>query len=43
MQNLEEPNYTRPEDVKWFAVPDVLLTWNSEEITKWRKENSTLL
>ena len=43
MQNLEEPNYTRPEDVKWFAVPDVLLTWNFEEITKWRKENSTLL
>jgi tRNA (guanine37-N1)-methyltransferase len=43
MQNLEEPNYTRPEGVKWFAVPDVLLTWNSEEIAKWRKENSTLL
>ena len=43
MQNLEEPNYTRPEDVKWFTVPDILLTWNSEEIAKWRKENSTLL
>jgi len=43
MQNLEEPNYTRPENVKWFSVPDILLTWNSEEIDKWRKDNSILL
>ena len=40
MQNLEEPNYTRPEVVEWFPVPEILLTWNSEEITKRRKENS---
>ena len=40
MQNLEEPNYTRPEIVEWFSVPEILLTWNSEEITKRRKENS---
>ena len=40
MQNLEEPNYTRPEIVKWFEVPDVLLNGNSEEITQWRKNNS---
>lgn len=43
MQNLEEPNYTRPENVKWFTVPDVLLNWNSEEIAKWRKDNSISL
>ena len=43
MQNLEEPNYTRPENVKWFSVPDILLTWNSGEIDKWRKDNSILL
>ena len=43
MQNLEEPNYTRPENIKWFSVPDILLTWNSEEIDKWRKDNSILL
>ena len=43
MQNLEEPNYTRPENVKWFSVPDVLLNWNSEEIAKWRKDNSISL
>ena len=40
MQNLEEPNYTRPEVVKWFEVPNILLNWNSEEISQWRKNNS---
>ena len=40
MQNLEEPNYTRPEGVKWFKVPDVLLNGNSEEISQRRKNNS---
>jgi tRNA (guanine37-N1)-methyltransferase len=40
MQNLEEPNYTRPEIVKWFEVPDVLLNGNSEEIAQWRRNNS---
>ena len=43
MQNLEEPNYTRPEIVEWFPVPETLLTWNSEEISQWRKNNSTFL
>ena len=40
MQNLEEPNYTRPEVVKWFNVPDILLNWNSEEIAQRKKNNS---
>jgi tRNA (guanine37-N1)-methyltransferase len=39
MQNLEEPNYTRPENVKWFSVPDVLLTGDSKDISNWRKKN----
>jgi len=39
MQNLEEPNYTRPENVKWFSVPDVLLTGDSKDISNWRKNN----
>ena len=43
MQNLEEPNYTRPENVKWFKVPDILLNGNSEEIEQWRKGHSTCL
>ena len=40
MQNLEEPNYTRPENVKWFTVPEILLNWNSEQISQWRKDNA---
>ena len=43
MQNLEEPNYTRPEIVKWFKVPEILLNGNSEEIAQWRKNNSKSL
>ncbi len=42
MQNLEEPNYTRPENVKWFTVPEILLTWNSEEIKNWRNNNKII-
>jgi len=41
MKNLEEPNYTRPENVKWFIVPEILLNWNSEEIKQRRKDNSS--
>lgn len=40
MKNLEEPNFTRPENVRWFKVPDVLLNGNSEEIAQWRRNNS---
>jgi len=43
MQNLEEPNYTRPENVKWFSVPEILLNWNAEEIKNWRKDNKISL
>ena len=39
MQNLEEPNYTRPETVKWFKVPKILLDGNTEEIKNWRSNN----
>ena len=43
MQNLEEPNYTRPEVVKWFKVPSTLLTGNSDEIKKRKNDNTTKL
>lgn len=43
MQNLEEPNYTRPENVKWFEVPQVLLTGNSQEILQWKKNNRKII
>jgi len=41
MLNLEEPNYTRPEVVEWFRVPEILLTGNSDEIKKRKKNNRT--
>ncbi len=39
MQNLEYPQYTRPEEVEWFKVPDVLLSGHHAEIEKWRQNN----
>lgn len=41
MQNLEEPNYTRPEIVEWFSVPEALLTGDFDEINKRKKNNRT--
>lgn len=40
MENLEYPQYTRPQEVEWFQVPDVLLNWNHKEICKRKEENS---
>ena len=40
MENLEYPQYTRPQEVEWFIVPDILLNWNHKEIEKWKQENS---
>jgi len=39
--NLEFPQYTRPEDFRGMKVPDVLLSGNHAEIAKWRDENSS--
>ena len=38
--NLEYPQYTRPEEFRGMKVPDVLLSGNHGEIAKWRKEHS---
>lgn len=38
--NLEFPQYTRPEDFRGMKVPEVLLSGNHGEIAKWRKEQS---
>lgn len=38
--NLEHPQYTRPEDFKGHKVPDILLSGNHAEIEKWKLENS---
>ncbi|MBI4099626.1 tRNA (guanosine(37)-N1)-methyltransferase TrmD, partial [Candidatus Microgenomates bacterium] len=36
-QNLEFPQYTRPEEFNGWKVPEILLSGNHAEIAKWRK------
>lgn len=38
-ESIEFPQYTRPEEFRNMKVPDVLLSGNHAEITKWRQEN----
>lgn len=38
--NLEYPQYTRPEDFRGMKVPEILLSGNHGEIAKWRAEHS---
>ncbi len=38
--NLEYPQYTRPEDFRGMKVPEVLLSGNHGEIAKWRADHS---
>jgi tRNA (guanine37-N1)-methyltransferase len=38
--NLEYPQYTRPEIFEGLKVPDILLSGNHGEIAKWRERNS---
>lgn len=35
----EYPQYSRPEVYEWLSVPKVLLSGDSKEIEKWKKEN----
>ena len=37
---LEAPQYTRPAEFRDWKVPEVLLSGNHAEITKWRKEQA---
>jgi tRNA (guanine37-N1)-methyltransferase len=37
---LEAPQYTRPAEFRGWKVPDVLLSGNHAEITRWRKEQA---
>lgn len=39
-QNIEFPQYTRPEVFRDERVPDVLLSGHHAEIDKWRSQNS---
>lgn len=38
-ENIEFPQYTRPEEFRGMQVPDVLLSGHHAEIAKWRAEN----
>ncbi|AKH33077.1 tRNA (guanine-N(1)-)-methyltransferase [candidate division SR1 bacterium Aalborg_AAW-1] len=40
MQNLEHPQYTRPEVVEGMKVPEVLLSGHHKKIAEWKKDNS---
>lgn len=37
--NIEYPQYTRPREVYWYKVPEILLSWNHKEIEKWKRDN----
>ena len=39
---LEYPQYTRPQEFRNWAVPDILLSGNHAEIAKWR-ENQAII
>ena len=39
-ENIEFPQYTRPEDFRGLKVPEVLLTGHHAEIEKWRVSHS---
>ncbi len=39
---LEYPHYTRPPEFRGWTVPDVLLSGNHAEITRWRREQALL-
>lgn len=40
-QNIEFPQYTRPEVFQGMKVPDVLLSGHHAEIERWRKSHSS--
>jgi tRNA (guanine37-N1)-methyltransferase len=40
--NIEYPQYTRPEDFNGWRVPEILLSGNHAQIEKWRVEESRL-
>lgn len=40
---LEHPQYTRPADFRGLRVPDVLLSGNHQEISRWQRQQSLRL
>lgn len=43
MQNIEHPQYTRPEIVEGMNVPEVLLSGHHKNIEQWKQDNSRTL
>lgn len=43
LSNLEYPQYTRPQEVYGYTVPEVLLSGHHKNIQKWNEENSQQL
>lgn len=41
MTNIEAPQYTKPQTVRWLTVPDVLLSGDGQAIQRWRDEHSS--
>jgi tRNA (guanine37-N1)-methyltransferase len=39
---LEYPHYTRPPDFRGYTVPEVLLSGNHSQISKWRRQQSLI-
>lgn len=43
LSNIEYPQYTRPEVVEWYWVPDILLSWNHKKIQDWKVNNEKII
>ncbi len=39
--NLEYPQYTRPQIVEWYEIPEVLLSGHHAKIEEWRNKKTT--
>jgi tRNA (guanine37-N1)-methyltransferase len=43
MKNIEYPQYTMPQEIYGYKVPDVLISWHDAKINSRRENNSDLL
>ena len=43
LSNIEFPQYTRPIDVLWYIVPEIMISGNHAEINKRRESQYTIL
>lgn len=39
MKNIEHPQYTRPVEIYWYKVPDVLISGHDAKIKEWKENN----